>query len=428
MPLFAALARLVGATSHRATQALQPVPPQPQPPHPPQLTAATNATATGSAVMPVDARPEIPNGLTVAAGYAVRLLILGAFGYATFWLLSYFSAVTVPVVMAILIAAMLYPVVSRLRAWGWHPAFAAGLSLLGMVLLVVGALTAVGAQVVAESPELADKTLAGTEQLLGWLASGPLHIDQAQLLAWLAQGREWVQNSIAQLASYAASVGAAFGNFFAGLATALVVGFFLAYQGRSIFKACAGLLIPSRYRAQADGAALRGWASLVAYMRSAVVVAAVDAAGVAAFAFFLNVPLVAALFALTFFASFIPIVGAVAAGFVAVLLALVTQGPVAALIMLGGVIAVMQLEGNFLQPFLMGKAVDIHPVGVLLGLTAGTVVAGILGALLSIPVMAFSVAFVRALRDPAGMPIEPSPPGSGDGQGRGRLTKSESVA
>ena len=76
----------------------------------------------------------------------------------------------------------------------------------------------------------------------------------------------------------------------------------------------------------------------------------------------------------------------------------------------------------------MGKAVDIHPVGVLLGLTAGTVVAGILGALLSIPVMAFSVAFVRALRDPAGMPIEQSPPGSGDGQGRGRLTKSESVA
>ena len=158
--------------------------------------------------------------------------------------------------------------------------------------------------------------------------------------------------------------------------------------------------MPRQYRASVDHAALRGWTSLVAYMRSAVIVAAVDAAGVALAALLLQVPLVAALFALTFFLSFIPIVGATVAGAVAVVLALVSHGWVQALIMLGAVILVMQLESTFLQPLVMGKAVDLHPLAVLLGITAGAIVSGILGALLAIPVLAFGVAFLRALRNP----------------------------
>ena len=159
-------------------------------------------------------------------------------------------------------------------------------------------------------------------------------------------------------------------------------------------------LMPRPYRAKVDLAALRGWTSLVAYMRSAVIVAAVDAAGVALAALLLRVPLVAALFALTFFLSFIPIVGATVAGAVAVVLALVTHGWVSALIMLGAVVLVMQLESTFLQPLVMGKAVNLHPLAVLLGITAGAIISGILGALLAIPVLAFGVAFVRALRTP----------------------------
>ncbi|AQP45901.1 AI-2E family transporter [Tessaracoccus flavus] len=345
-----------------------------------------------------DLEPEIPRGLTVAAGYAWRLLLLGVAVVAIFQVLAYFSQITVPVGIAILLAAMLYPVVTLLRRWGWPPALVAIVSLLLLVVVVGGLLTFVGTQVAAEWPALLVQSREGFQALVAWLATLPFGIDQDRLNDWIAQGTAWLQGQSSALAGAAASVGAAFGNFFAGLATALVAAFFFAYQGRRIFTGAVEVLLPRHYRASVDRAALRGWTSLVAYMRSAVIVAAVDAAGVALAALILRVPLVAALFALTFFLSFIPIVGATLAGAVAVMLALVTHGWVSALIMLGAVILVMQLESTFLQPLVMGKAVDLHPLAVLLGITAGAIISGILGALLAIPVLAFGVAFVRSLR------------------------------
>ena len=344
--------------------------------------------------------PDIPRGVTVAAGYAWRLIFIGVAVYAVYRVLSFFSQITVPVGMAILLAAMLFPVTTQLKKWKWPAALAAIVSLLGLVIIVLGLLGFVGQQVVAEWPELLDQSREGFQALVAWLGTLPFGIDDARLNEWIAQGTAWLQGQASSLASAAASFGAAFGSFFAGLATALVAGFFFAYQGRRIFAGSVEVLVPKHYRASVDGAALRGWTSLVAYMRSAVIVALVDAAGVALAALLLQVPLVAALFALTFFLSFIPIVGATVAGAVAVVLALVTHGWVSALIMLAAVIGVMQVESTFLQPLVMGSAVDLHPLAVLLGITAGGIISGILGALVAIPVLAFGVAFLRALRTP----------------------------
>ena len=344
--------------------------------------------------------PEIPRGLTVAAGYAWRLGLLGVAVVALFHVLAYFSQITVPVGIAILLVAMLAPVVNLLRRWGWPPVLVGIVSLLLLVVVVGGLLTFVGTQVAAEWPALLEQSREGFQALVAWLGTLPFGIDQTQLNQWIAQGSAWLQGKATEIAGAAASVGAAFGSFFAGLATALVATFFFAYQGRRIFVGAVDTLMPRPYRAKVDLAALRGWTSLVAYMRSAVIVAAVDAAGVALAALLLRVPLVAALFALTFFLSFIPIVGATVAGAVAVVLALVTHGWVSALIMLGAVVLVMQLESTFLQPLVMGKAVNLHPLAVLLGITAGAIISGILGALVAIPVLAFGVAFVRALRTP----------------------------
>lgn len=345
--------------------------------------------------------PDVPRGLTVAAGYAWRLGILGVAGFALFQVLAYFSQITVPVGLALLLTAMLYPLVRILRRLSWPPVLIAISVLLFLVVVVVGLLTFVGTQVAAEWPELLEQSKEGFQALVNWLGTLPFGIDQARLNEWIAQGSAWLQTQASTLAGAAATVGSAFGNFFAGLATALMATFFFAYQGRRIFTGGVEVLVPRQYRAPVDRAALSGWNSLVAYMRSAVIVAAVDAAGVALAAMLLRVPLVAALFALTFFLSFIPIVGATVAGAVAVVLALVTHGWVSALIMLGAVILVMQLESTFLQPLVMGKAVNLHPLAVLLGLTAGAIVSGILGALVAIPILAFSVAFIRALRNPA---------------------------
>lgn len=377
-------------------------PPPAADPPPAAPTEPAPAVSADPPPPPVPLAPYIPAGLTIATGYVLRLLILGVGVVAAYLALGYFSSITVPFAIAVLLTAMFHPVTVRLKRWGWNPALAAFASLLVMVVIVVGLMVFVGQQVVSEWPSLVTQATAGFQTFLAWLGTLPFGIDEAQLSAWVTQGVAWLQTQASTLASTALEVGGVFGSFFAGLATALVVMFFLSYQGRPIFTGAVEVLVPRQYRAATDRAALRGWSSLTAYMRSAVIVAAVDAAGVALAAFALNVPLVAALFALTFFLSFIPIVGAVVAGTVAVALALVAHGWVQALIMLGAVIAVMQLESTFLQPLVMGKAVDLHPLAVLLGIIAGGVVTGILGALLAIPLLAFSVAFVRELRHPEG--------------------------
>ncbi|MBK8458971.1 MAG: AI-2E family transporter [Micropruina sp.] len=164
--------------------------------------------------------------------------------------------------------------------------------------------------------------------------------------------------------------------------------------------------LPERYQEPTARAGQGGWGSLVSYMRAQVLVCLVDAAGVALVAQILGLPMVLALFVITFFLSFIPVVGAFVAGSLAVLLALVTNGWVAALIMLGGTVLVMWSESHFLQPLLLGRAVSLHPLAVLLALVMGAEVAGIVGALLVIPTLAFVVSFLRSLRGESTTPSD----------------------
>jgi putative heme transporter len=323
-------------------------------------------------------------------------LVLAAVAALLWWLLTYFSEVSVPVAVAMLLTALLAPLNSRLRAWNWPRALASLTSLAVLALVVGGVFAAIGTQVAKEWPELWVQTGAGIATFLNWLATGPLQIDQVQLSGYLTQLTDWVNSSKAQLAAAAAQAGVSVGHFFAGLAIALIATFFFLSSGDRIWTAILKV-VPRRYQVDVDRAASRGWGSLVAYMRAQVLVALVDASGILAGALVLQVPMAWALFALTFVTAFVPVVGAVLAGTVACALALVTHGPVSALIMLGVTVLVMETEGHFLQPILLGRAVSLHPLVVLLGLVIGATLAGITGALLVIPVLAFSVAFIRGL-------------------------------
>lgn len=331
-----------------------------------------------------------------ASDWAWRVLVLAAFVALAWWLLQYFSAVAVPLAVGVLLAALLAPLNARLRQWSWPPALAAAGSLVAMAAVVIGVFVAIGAQVAREWPELFAQSGKAFATMVTWLASGPLHIDQAQLDGYLTQFSTWVNDSRAELAAVAAQAGVGVGHFLAGLAIALIATFFFLASGRTIWRGVARLL-PQHYQASTERAAGRGWGSLVAYMRAQVLVALVDAIGILIGALVLQLPMAWALFALTFVTAFVPVVGAVLAGTVACALALVTHGPVSALIMLGITVAVMETEGHFLQPILLGRAVSLHPLAVLLGLAVGATLAGIVGALLAIPVLAFSVAFVRGL-------------------------------
>ena len=349
-------------------------------------------------------RPEdpIPQGVRTAAGWAWRGLLFAAVIWGVGWLLGEFSGVTVPLGIAFLLTALLSPLAHRLKTWNWHPLLAAAACLLAMLLVIAAIGFGIGVTAARQAPELVSQSVAGFNELMQWLANGPLSIDQAQIDQWMSSLTTWISDSRSVLAGYAAKVGSSVGHFFAGVAIALIATFFFLAEGQHLWRTSAQLL-PERYRQPTHRAAERGWVSLVSYMRAQVIVSAVDAAGVAIIAAVIGVPMALALFALTFIVCFIPVVGAIIAGTVATSLALITHGWVAALIMAGGTVAVMWLESHLLQPLLLGKAASVHPLAVLIGIAVGAQVGGIVGALVAIPVLAFGLAFTRSLR---GVPVE----------------------
>ncbi|MDR1767192.1 MAG: AI-2E family transporter [Propionibacteriaceae bacterium] len=349
-------------------------------------------------------KAQVPQGLVTASQWAWRVLVVGAV-VAVLWLgLKYFSAVAIPLAVAILLTALLHPLAVWLRGrpigrWRVAKELAAIGCLLALALVVGGILAAIGTQIAKEWPQLSGEFTAAVRTALEWLASGPLQIDQTQIDAQIQVLTEWINNSRSQLAGMVASAGASLGHFFAGLAIALIATFFFLADGERIW-ASALTLVPAHYRPAVERASHKGWESLVAYMRAQVLVALVDALGILVGALILRVPMAWALFAFTFITAFIPVVGAFLAGTLATALALLSGGWVTALIMLGVTVLVVECEGHFLQPILLGHAVSLHPLAVLVGLAVGATIAGIVGALLVIPVLAFCVAFIRGL-DPA---------------------------
>jgi predicted PurR-regulated permease PerM len=296
------------------------------------------------------------------------------------------------------LAALLSPVASRLRKWRFPRALAAAISVVGGLAVLAGVLTFIIQQIVRQSGELATSAVAGYQRLLAWVGGPPLNIDNRQLADYGNQVLAWLQtiDLAAILPGYAANVGSGVGHFLAGFAICLFALFYFLYDGRGIFSALLRF-VPRAARSKADAAARNGWNSLVSYVRATIIVAFVDAIGVLIIALILQIPLAIPLAALVFLAAFIPLVGALVSGFVAVAVALVAVGPIQALIMLIGTIVVMQVESHVLQPFLLGRAVKLHPLAVLLAIAIGVILGGIVGALLAVPLLAFANSYIASL-------------------------------
>jgi len=378
----------------------RPGPPAPGGPvAPADLSAIGNGQAASEpSAAPTAAGSEVPRGLQIAASWAWRVLVLAAFVIGIGWLLRYLSEVVVPVAVAILLAAMIGPLTNRLNRLGLPRAAAAGISVVGGLLLIIGALTLIGTQIASQAGVLGSSVTSGFNQLVNWLQNGPLHIGASwfDVSNWGKRIETFLANSQDKIASYASAIGSQVGHFLAGTAIVLFSLFYFLYQGRAIF-AFLMKLVPAPSRARVDNAAREGWTSLSHYVRAVVLVALVDAIGVLIAALILGVPLAPALAALVFLGAFVPIIGAFISGCVAVLVALFALGWVEALIMLGCIIVVMQIEGHVLQPFLLGRAVKLHPLAVILAIGIGVIVSGIVGALVAVPVLAFGKTFVQDL-------------------------------
>jgi predicted PurR-regulated permease PerM len=340
----------------------------------------------------------VPRGIRVAAAWGWRAIVLAIVLYGLGWVARYLSEVLIPVAVAILLTALLSPVANRLRIWRLPRAAATAVTVLGGLVVIVGVLILIGSQIATHSSSLTGNVVAGFNQLVGWLKNGPLQVSQDwfDVDAWGARIQNFVKDSGDTIAKYAGEISAQVGHFFAGLAITLFSLFYFLYDGRGLFRFVLKL-VPISSRERVDNAARQGWRSLSSYVKATILVAFVDALGVLIAALILRVPLAPALAALVFLGAFVPIVGALVSGFLAVIVALVVLGWVKALIMLGCIILVMQVEGHVMQPFLLGRAVKLHPLAVILAIAAGIIVGGIIGALLAVPLLAFSKTFVQHL-------------------------------
>jgi predicted PurR-regulated permease PerM len=304
--------------------------------------------------------------------------------------------VVIPLAISLLLSALLSPAVGWLRRFRLPPSLATFLVLVGGIAAVAGTLTLVVSQFVDGARDLTAKASAGVRQIQEWLRTGPLHLSDDQVNQAIDSAQNWINSNTSSLTETGVATAATLFEVLTGTLLVLFATFFFLRDGRKIWRFLVRLF-PVNARWSLADAGDASWSTLGSYVRATVLVAFIDAAGIGLALVILDVQFPFPLAALVFLGAFIPIVGASVSGAVAVLVALVDQGWVAALIVLGAVILVQQVEGHILQPLIMGRAVAIHPLVVIIGIASGVVLAGIIGALVAVPLIAVLNTGIRRL-------------------------------
>ncbi|GAB3352207.1 AI-2E family transporter [Modestobacter lapidis] len=383
---------------------------------------STGAPSTPGAGRPVPdgSAPDVDGGpgvdrtpTGVVPAWTLRVLavsgaVLAGAGVAwlAFWLLFRLPLLTLSLLVGLLLAALAGPIARRLTRSGVPRGVSALVGVLAPFAVVAGIGVLIGFRAVAQLQDLTRPLAAGVDRIRVWLIEGPLGLDPTRV----SELRNEIVTQI-YAATPAPADGARLGlSLLAALVLTAFLTFFLIKDGGQMWS---WLLdrVPDRARTRVDGAGRAAWDTLSHYVRGVIVVALIDAVGIGAALFLLDVPLWISLTLLTFIGAFVPIFGATLSGAVAVLVTLVTNGFTDAVIVLVVVLVVQQLEGNVLQPVIMGRALHLHPAAILLAVTAGTLLAGIAGALFAVPLLAASyraVEYLRTAPDGAGA----APPGN----------------
>ncbi len=343
-------------------------------------------------------RAEVPWGLDLAAAWAWRLIVIGIATYAIFRGAEFFAELTIPVIIALLIAALGSPFVSWMESIGVRRGFGAAIVVLGLLALVATMLALAGQQVANGANDLATQVSDGLGEVKDWLRTGPFHVSDKQINDYIEKAQNYLEDKAKSGAflSQVTNLGSALTHILAGLFLVLFSTYFFLADGDRIW-AWFVRLSPRAARPRVDSSGRVAWISLTQFVRATVIVAITDAVGVMIAASILQVQFVLAIGVLVFLGAFVPIVGAFVAGTVAVLVALVDHGIVVALLMLGAVVLVQQIESHVLQPFLMGRFVSIHPLGIIVAIAAGILLAGIPGALVAVPFAAAANAVIQHL-------------------------------
>ncbi|MBA3249611.1 MAG: AI-2E family transporter, partial [Geodermatophilaceae bacterium] len=308
---------------------------------------------------PVRQRPveeNIPVGIRTTAAWSWRMLVILGGLWVVFFVVIELQLVLVPVAIALLLSGLLQPVASWLRRQGLPRSVAAALVLFGGIAAVAGIITLVVSAVSNGLADLSDSVTEGIDQVRDWLVQGPLSLSQQQLDDLIDEGQSSLADNRELFTAGALATATTVGHLVTGFFLVLFALFFFLRDGREIWLWLVGLL-PRVSREDIDGAGLIAWKTLISYVRATGLVAFVDAVGIGIGIAVLGVPLALPLAAVVFLGAFIPLIGSFLSGLLAVLVALVSNGPITALLVLGVVVVVMQVEGHLLQPLLLGRAV-----------------------------------------------------------------------
>ncbi|GGW31772.1 AI-2E family transporter [Streptomyces lucensis JCM 4490] len=368
---------------------------------PPVVDATPAAPPPAAPATPAGPRPDpaaaVPWGVRVAAEAGWRMLVLAGTVWVLMRVISAVQLVVLTFVIALLVTALLQPTVARLTRRGVPRGLATALTaILGFV--VIGLMGwFVTWQVMENIDTLSSQIQNGIDDLRNWLLKSPFHVTDKQINQIAKNLREAIGANTDQITSAGLEGVQVIVEALTGILLVFFSTLFLLYDGERIWQWFLKL-VPSAARPGVAGAGPRAWRTLTAYVRGTVLVALIDAIFIGIGIYFLDVPMAVPLAVFIFLFSFIPLVGAVASGALAVIVALVTQGVFTAVMTLVVVLAVQQIEGHVLQPFILGRAVRVHPLAVVLTVAAGGVVAGIGGAVVAVPLVAVTNTVVVYLR------------------------------
>ncbi|MEV4333724.1 AI-2E family transporter [Streptomyces sp. NPDC049597] len=347
--------------------------------------------------------------LRTSARVSGELLMVLVTAAAVLWLLGRMWSVVWPLVVGLFLTTLTWPLARFLRRCGWPPALAASAVTVLFLLVAAGIVALIAVPVSSQSGELTDGVVEGIQRLREWAAGPPLNVGDDQISRALDTGIARVQDSVGSMVT---AVATGVGTVFNGVVTAvlaLFLMFFFLKDGPRFLPWLARQL-PGRLATDVPTVAERGWETLGAFVRSQAFVGLLDAVLIGLGLWILGVPLVLPLAVLTFVSAFVPIVGALFAGLVAVLIALVSNGLTDALIVLAVIVVVQQLEGNVFQPMIQSRGLGLHAAVILLAVTLGGSLAGVVGSLLAVPVAALIAVVWNYLREQLGDPLpEPGP-------------------
>jgi predicted PurR-regulated permease PerM len=352
--------------------------------------------------------------LRTSARVSAELLLVLLAAAVTLWVLGRMWSVVWPLIVGLFLTTLTWPLARFLRRHGWRPALAASVVTVFALLMGAGIVALIAVPVADQSGELADRVVEGIDKLRAWAAGPPLNIGDDQITGALDTATAKLQDSVGSVVTTAVTGVSTVVNGLVTAVLAIFLMFFFLKDGPR-FLPWLTRQLPGRLATDIPEVASRSWDTLGSFVRCQAFVGLLDAVFIGIGLWILDVPLVLPLAVLTFVSAFVPIVGALFAGFVAVVIALVSNGPMDALIVLGIIVVVQQLEGNVFQPMIQSRGLGLHAATVLLAVTLGGSLAGVVGSLLAVPVAALLAVAWNYLRQQ--LVEEPREPESGTGTG-----------